>query len=125
MLNPIFNTAKTWEWIDTMLSGAICMVKLYNSDYDLNKKDLLITKNLCLLSAIDAFNCMELSLEGQEMARDIETERNKAYELAIIAASDPTSPFAEWNATRADCHRHNAERLMARLKKGYGYEFIR
>jgi hypothetical protein len=123
MLNPILNTSKTWEWIDTMLTGAICMVRLYNSAYDLNKRDLLVTKNLCLDSAITAFNCMELSPENKELAEQIETKRKQAYYYAMLSAAHPESCLSDFNAHRAFQHKCNVDILKARLKARINQEY--
>jgi hypothetical protein len=124
MLNPTVNTAKNWEWIDSLLTGARCMNWLYFSHYDLDKREILSTYKGCLEFAVEAFNTMELPIEGQKMAQQIESEREKSYEFAILAASDLTSPFANWNATRASICQSNADRLMAVFKETYGKRIL-
>lgn len=119
MLNPIVNTAKNWKWINSMLTGSICMARLYYSHYDLDKHDILRTYKGCFELAIDAFNAMQLPPEGQELARQIDFERSKAFELARLVAINPTSQLAAWNATRANCHWNNATKLLARFKQEY------
>ena len=63
MLNPVLNTAYHWEFINTLILGAQCMIKLYYADNDLNKRDLLVTKQMCLDLVIDEFNDMQLTPE--------------------------------------------------------------
>lgn len=119
-LNPITNTSYQWKWINSLLTGAVCMQRLYLSEFDpaplLEKKDLLYTYKGCLSLACTAFEKMQLPDNAVEIAERIEIEQGNAFKYAQLAASNPESPLASFNAVRASQSLENVKILTLQLR---------